>query len=276
MLIVLEIAPEMKGCAAAIIRMWLSGDKIARADAATWRRAIEDGQMLDRKVRRFFQRHCATAIGAGRGDLRLRETEAVEHVETEIVELGVAQAKGFYAEVLAQRPFVEDELDVVGVGERFFDGAQRGRREALGGESFMPDTGGAAQGAVADCIGHDVVDLVFGVAERVQRFRNCPVDNSEVAAARQLLEFDQREIRFDPRRIAVHHQADRAGWRDDGGLRVAKTMALAQLQRPGPGVGRGLGETRIERCICVQWRPAPPTGPRTRLFCRATRARDCV
>ena len=53
-LIVFEIAPEMNGCAAAIMRMWPSTAMIALAVRAALVGAIEDGQVLGLQMRRAF------------------------------------------------------------------------------------------------------------------------------------------------------------------------------------------------------------------------------
>ena len=64
------------------------------------------------------------------------------------------------------------------------------------------------------------------IAEHAQRFRHRAVDDLEVAAAGELLELHQREVRLDAGGVAIHHQADRAGRRDHGRLRVAVAVLL--------------------------------------------------
>ena len=88
--------------------------------------------------------------------------------------------------------------------------------------------------AVADGVGHDLGDLGLAVAERAQRLRHGLVDDLEVAAAGELLELHQREVGLDAGGVAVHHQADGAGRRDHGGLRVAVAVLLAERQRACP------------------------------------------
>ena len=110
------------------------------------------------------------------------------------------------------------------------------------------DGGRLLHGAVADRIGLDLGDLGLAVAERAQRIGHGPVDDLEVAAAGELLELHEREVGLDAGGVAIHHEADRAGGRDDGGLRVAVAVLLAELQgavpgatwhgRRGPGRGR--------------------------------------
>ncbi len=73
------------------------------------------------------------------------------------------------------------------------------------------------------------------VAEHAQRFRHRAVDDLEVAAAGELLELDQREVGLDAGGVAVHHEADGAGRRDHGRLRVAEAVLGAERQRAVPG-----------------------------------------
>ena len=84
-------------------------------------------------------------------------------------------------------------------------------------------------------LGHvldDRLDLLLLVAQRDQRARHRLVDDLHRAAADQLLELDQRQVRLDAGRVAVHHEADRAGRRQHRRLRVAP--AVGRADRPGP------------------------------------------
>src|SRR5664279_537410 len=61
-------------------------------------------------------------------------------------------------------------------------------------------------------------------------------------------------ICIDPRGVAVHHQADRAGRREHTGLRVAPTVALADLVAPRPlvgGRGQDLAVVLVQRAYHV-------------------------
>ena len=58
-------------------------------------------------------------------------------------------------------------------------------------------------------VGLDRLDLFLRVAELVQRGVHRLIDDLEVSAARELLEFHKREVGFDPGRIAVHNETDR-------------------------------------------------------------------
>ena len=83
--------------------------------------------------------------------------------------------------------------------------------------------------------GDDLVDLRRRVAELLERLRDGLVDDRDVAAADQLLRFDEREVRFHPGRVAVHHEADRPGGREHGRLSVPVPAHLALVERIVPG-----------------------------------------
>ncbi len=65
---------------------------------------------------------------------------------------------------------------------------------------------------------------------RMQRLRNGVVDDLDQAAADQLLVLHQRQIRLDAGGVAIHHEADGAGGREHGYLRIL----VAVLVRRGP------------------------------------------
>ena len=68
------------------------------------------------------------------------------------------------------------------------------------------------------------------VAEFLQRAGNGLVDDLEHAAAGEELVLHQRDVGLDAGRVAIHEEADRAGGREDGDLRVA----VAVLACPWP------------------------------------------
>ena len=76
-------------------------------------------------------------------------------------------------------------------------------------EALMP--GRIRQRAVAHRVSLDLGDLAFAVAEHAQRRRHRLVDDLPVAAAGELLELHQREVRLDAGGVAIHHEADGAG-----------------------------------------------------------------
>ncbi len=77
---------------------------------------------------------------------------------------------------------------------------------------------GAGEGVGSRHIRNDVCELRVGVAEPLECVWNALVDDLEITAACELLELDQREVRLDASRVAVHQKTDRSGWREHGGL----------------------------------------------------------
>ena len=204
-------------------------------------------------MRRALDRHGAAAEQVRRLVLRPAEADLGQEVELEIGEPRVAHPEHVAAEVVAERVGVERVADVERARQRALEALQHLGREALRGERLVVDLGRADQRAAADRIAHDVVDLLGRVAERGERARHHAVDDLEVAAARQLLELDQREVGLDAGGVAVHDQADRAGRRDHRGLGVAIAVRLAPLERLVPGRARRLDQlgqrhaARVER-----------------------------
>ena len=86
MLMVFEIAPEMNGCDAAIMWMWLVDREVALALAAARVGAVEHRQVLRLEVRRAFEGHRAADVLVGGLDVLLGEAEVGEQVERGIVE----------------------------------------------------------------------------------------------------------------------------------------------------------------------------------------------
>ena len=224
---------------------------LAAAPAAVG--AVEDGQVLGLQARRAFQHHGPAAVGVGGLDLGLREAERGQHVEGEVVEPRLVEAQRLDAEVAAERPLVERELDVEGAGQARLERLQGGLGEALLLEPRVADAGRVLERAEADRVADDLLDLGLAVAERAQGVGHRAVDDLEVAAAGQLLELDDGELRLDAGGVAVHDQADGARGRDHRGLGVAVAVRLAELERPVPGalgrldqhpLGAGLGVER--------------------------------
>ena len=118
------------------------------------------------------------------------------------------------------------------------------------------DAGRLLERAVADRIGLDLGDLGFAVAERAQRLRHGAVDDLEVAAAGELLELHQREVGLDAGGVAIHDEADRAGRRDHGRLRVAVAVLLAELEGAVPGRLGVVDERLVGAGGVVERRPA--------------------
>ncbi len=108
------------------------------------------------------------------------------------------------------------------------------------------------QRAVTNRIGDHVVDLRLIVTHIAQGFGHAAIDDFEVAAARQFLELHQCEIGFDAGCIAIHHQTNCSGRRDDGGLRVAEAKIFAHGKRIVPCALRRFGQIILNNCRQIE------------------------
>src|SRR5437868_11997222 len=88
-------------------------------------------------------------------------------------------------------------------------------------------------GALDGSGGIDVCDDLFGllrcVAELDESLRDGVVDNFDDAATDQLLVFHKCEIGFDAGCVAVHHETDRSGGCEDGGLGIAEASLSTEF-----------------------------------------------
>ena len=125
-------------------------------------------------------------------------------------------------------------LDVAHVRDRALADRDVEHRHVLLGQA-----GRADDRRVLVDVGLDLLDLLLGVAERLQRERHRAVDDRHLPAADQLLELDQREVGLDARRVAVHQEADRPRGRQHRRLGVAVAVLVAQRDRLLPGLARG-------------------------------------
>ncbi len=127
-----------------------------------------------------------------------------------------------------------------------FDPGQGFGVEPLGGQGIEIDRRAPLEGSAADGEVDDLGNLLVVVAQTDEGRRNRLIDNLEVAAAGEFLELDQGEVRFDARRIAVHHQTDRSGRRQNRRLGVSETVLFAPLQRTVPRLA--CSGQQIRRC----------------------------
>ena len=80
-------------------------------------------------------------------------------------------------------------------------------------------------------VGEDLLDLRGVIAQLLQGRRNRLVDDLQEALADELLVLDQGDVGLDPGRIAIHHERDRAGRRQDGDLGIPVAVLLAEGER---------------------------------------------
>ena len=118
----------------------------------------------------------------------------------------------------------------------------------------MVDHRSVGQAAETNRVGDDGFDFLLVIAQGAQCVGDGPVDDLEITATGELLEFDQSEVRLDSGRIAVHDQPNGARRGDDRGLRVAEAVFFAELQCAVPGFGGCGGERRFRTGAVVERR----------------------
>src|SRR5262249_53310555 len=195
--------------------------------------------------------HGAADMDIGCLDLALAKAERGEKLKARVGKL-VRRNAETCNDLLAQSPFVEDKLNVEGSRQRLLDLLNCLGREALLLEGHRIDGGGLFEAGMTDRIDNDVLDLAGGVAQHPQRFWHGAIDNLEIAAAGELFELDQREIRLNAGGVAIHYEADGAGRRDHRDLRIAKAVLLAKRQRTIPGASGMLDQVLIRRALVIE------------------------
>ncbi len=86
----------------------------------------------------------------------------------------------------------------------------------------------------------DRLDLRLAVTQGPQGQRHRLIDDLQHPAAGKLLVLHQGDVRLDARRVAIHHEADRAGGRQDRRLGVAEAEAAAADQHFVPEMPGGV------------------------------------
>ena len=99
---------------------------------------------------------------------------------------------------------------------------------------------------------HYFFDFFAFVAEFGKSVRNRAIDDFEIAAAGQLLEFHDREIGLYAGGVAVHNQADRSSRGNQRGLRISVAMQFAEFDRLVPSFRSKFSEFGIGTCVGVQ------------------------
>ena len=93
----------------------------------------------------------------------------------------------------------------------------------------------------------NLFDLLGVVAEALEGGRYGVVDDLQHAAADKLLVLDESDVGLDAGGVAIHHEGDRAGRREDGDLRVAIAVLLAEGVGLVPDLAGGVGEIGRQR-----------------------------
>ena len=198
--------------------------------------AVEHRKMLGTDVRGILKRHRAAHELVGLLDLLVGKSQMPQEIEGRVLDFLPRHPKPFPAEIRTHRTGVDQEGDVKGSTGVGFDLADLLLPESKFGERSVIDVRGPLQRAVARRMGDHVVDLLLGISQNPQCVGHRAVDDLEIAAAGQLLELDQREIRLDAGGVAVHHQPDRSGRGNDGRLRVSEAVPFAKLHGPVPAL----------------------------------------
>ena len=98
-------------------------------------------------------------------------------------------------------------------------------------------------------VGLDLADLGLRVAERLERQVDRAVDDLHLAAADELLELDQREVRLDAGRVAVHQEGDRPGRGEHRRLGVAVAVGLAEGDRLVPALAGRVQQRLLDQLV---------------------------
>ena len=114
--------------------------------------------------------------------------------------------------------------------------AGRGQRAIENRQMLGLESGRAFDGAVAIDVRNDLRSFLGRIAQVHQRLRHGVVDDFDDAAADQLLVLHQRQIGFDAGGVAIHHEADGAGGREHGDLRILVAVLFAEGQRRRPRI----------------------------------------
>src|SRR5208283_1852876 len=214
--------------------------------------AIEHRVVLWFQMQRTLDRHGAADVTVGGVDLSTGKAKRRQKIKFRVLKGFSRNLEGFGQKLRAKRPFVENEFDVEGALQPILDFADFYLGESFAAEAFVIDVGSAAKAPMACGVGGNIVDLGLSVSEGAQSGRNGLVDDFEIAAAGESLEFDEREIRFDPRRVAVHEETNRAGRGDGAYLRIAIAMPVAHGESPFPGRFDPCRNCRGPKCLDIQ------------------------
>ena len=192
--------------------------------------AVEHRQMLVFQVGSTLNGHGAANVIVGIFHLAAGETQMLQHIEIPVAQLFVGNAEHILAEILAEGPLVESELDLESTRQGRLNGFDLVFCKTERFQLYMTDGGTAFERAMPFCVFDDFVGLLFIIAQLTEGVGHALIHNFKVPAAGQLFEFDQSKVGLDSGGIAVHHQSDSAGGCDHGDLRVAVTVLFAQFK----------------------------------------------
>src|SRR5467141_3973319 len=213
--------------------MRIDGD-IPLTDPAATISTIEDRKVLGFEMWSPFYRHGTAAIIIGSGDFFLCKSHRFQHVEIGFIQLRVGQSQLLPTEVLTQRILIKRKLNLKSLGQTAFHSRECSVVEPLLSQSLMVNEWCGLQGLPANTIVHDVLNLRLGIPQGSECSGYALIDDLEIASTSQFFEFDKREIRFDARRIAIHHESDRARRSNHRDLRIAIPIGRPQFEGTVP------------------------------------------
>ena len=126
--------------------------------------AVEDGQVLRLEVGCAFHRHGAAGPSVGGVDVLAGETDAIEDVEVPVGQFFVGHPE-LLEEVLTEDVGREGVLNIKRGRESLLDPVDGVVVEAARLERLVVDGRAAGEGAAADGVMDDLLDLVRAVAE---------------------------------------------------------------------------------------------------------------
>ena len=141
-----------------------------------------------------------------------------------MVLLMAPERNGCVAAIISRWPRQADRAAAAGGRQRAIE-----NRQMLGLEPRR-----AFDGAGLVDVRNDLRGLLGRIVQAHQGLGHGVVDDLHDAAADQLLVLHQRQIGLDARGVAIHHEADGAGGRQHGGLRVLVAVLFAQRERRRP------------------------------------------
>jgi len=94
---------------------------------------------------------------------------------------------------------------------------------------------------------HNRLHRFARVAQPVQGSWNRLVDDLHRTSTDKLLELDERKVRLDSGRVAIHHEADSAGWREHARLCIAPPVDRALFERTPPLMPGPVADEAVHR-----------------------------
>src|SRR5690606_8221669 len=154
--------------------------KITLTDLTAWIGAIEHSVMLFLKERRTFQCHSTANMNIGCINILTRKSERWQHFKRKIVELLIRELQNFFAEIFAQRPFIEGELDIKSTLESSIQRFNFLISKALSLQRSRIDTRSLIEVAVTNRIGLNFSNLAFRIAQCAQGFRYGTINDLKI------------------------------------------------------------------------------------------------